>query len=93
MKLYGANHIETCRTKLGLALSYRQEQRHQEASPLFEECLPVFEEQLGAHSFEYCEALRGLAVIRRHQSRLVEAQELIQRAIVGYKLILGLQHP
>jgi tetratricopeptide (TPR) repeat protein len=93
IKSHGMNHLETSRTKLGLALSYRQEERHEEASKLLEQCLPVFEMELGINAYETCETLRALADSRKQQSRLSEAFNLIERAVTGYKNVLGPQHP
>lgn len=93
METLGNEHLETARTKLGLAKLNRLLDQNDEAEVLYNDCFRVFALQLGSKALDTTQAIAGLGIVRWRQSRFPEAKSLLERGIEGYKGHLGSTHP
>ncbi len=73
-------------------LSYEQE-KYEEAEPLYQRVLCIREQALGSQHPETAETMHGLARLRETQGNSEEARTWYTRALAAYEQALGACHP
>ena len=75
------------------ALYFHERAQYEEAEPLYERVLHVFEQALGLEHPDVAQSLNNLAILYCEQSRYEEAESLYERALHVLEQALGLEHP
>jgi tetratricopeptide (TPR) repeat protein len=80
MQLSDADNLQVAITRLGLAEAHVALGHYDESAELFQQVLPVFEQECGPESLRTEDVLTRYAQVLRHQKRSDEASKLEQRA-------------
>ncbi|MGB3188457.1 MAG: CHAT domain-containing protein, partial [Limnoraphis sp.] len=76
-----------------LALLYSDQGRYDEAEPLYQRSLAIYEKALGGNHPDVANSLHNLALLYRDQGRYSEAEPLYQRSLAIREKALGENHP
>ena len=75
------------------AMELYQQGKYNEAIPLAEKALAIFEKVLGENHLDVATSLNNLALLYQFQGRYSESEPLYQQALAIYKAQLGDNHP
>ncbi|CAM9263687.1 unnamed protein product [Choristocarpus tenellus] len=65
----------------------------EEARPLYERCLAIWEKVLGPEHPDVARSLNSLASLLKHQGNFEEARPLYERSLAIWEKVLGPEHP
>ncbi|ERT03715.1 TPR repeat family protein, partial [Lyngbya aestuarii BL J] len=92
-KALGENHPDVATSLNNLANLYKSQGRYDEAEPLHQRSLAIWEKTLGENHPDVALSLNGLALLYRDQGRYDEAEPLHQRSLAIWEKTLGENHP
>ena len=75
-----------------LGILYSQQEKHNQAEPLFKQALALGQELLGEHHPDISSSLNNLAELYRNQRRYEEAEPLFKQALAIRQKLLGDHH-
>ncbi len=86
-------HPETANSLVNLASLYSKQGRYNEAEPLYQRALAIYEQALGSSHPDTANSLDNLASHYSKQGRYIKAEPLYQRALAIREQALGSSHP
>ncbi|MGH2508657.1 MAG: tetratricopeptide repeat protein, partial [Ktedonobacteraceae bacterium] len=90
----GPEHPDTAQSLNNLAELYYQQGKYEQAEPMYQRALRIWEQQLGAEHLETAYALQGLAVLRRDRGdENAETERLFVRTLAIREHLLVATHP
>jgi tetratricopeptide (TPR) repeat protein len=87
------NQAGFSRTLNNLAALYYAQGKYEQAEPLYQRALTIWEKQLGPEHSDTATSLNNLAELYRTQGKYEQAEPLYQRALAIWEKQLGPEHP
>jgi tetratricopeptide (TPR) repeat protein len=89
----GPDHPDTAESLNNLAILYFYQGKYEQAEPLYQRALAIYEQQLGPLHPDTALSIWWLAVLSEQQQQYEKAASLYPRAFSIYERALGPQHP
>jgi tetratricopeptide (TPR) repeat protein len=92
-QVLGPDHPNMAIRLHDLAVFYGKQGKYEQAEPLYQRALTIFERVLGPDHPDTARNLHDLAALYADQGKYEQAEPLYQRALEICERVLGLEHP